>query len=121
MKYATLAVLALLATPAFAQPSAPFAPLAPEQARSNIGQNVVIEGRARVRDAGGRLGVYIDLGHGGGSENFAGYIPNENLAVFPDLRRVDGRMVDISGVVQVRKEGFPIIIMTQAYQLKPAG
>jgi len=121
MKYTAIAVLLVLASPAFAQPSSPFAPLAPDQARSNIGQNVVVEGTAHVRDADGRLGVYVDLDHRSDGTTFAGYIPNENLAVFPDLRAVEGRRVDITGVVQIRKEGFPIIIMTSADQLKPAG
>jgi hypothetical protein len=120
MKYILIAAMLLLASPALAGVTSPFAPLTPAQARSNIGQNVVIEGTAHVRDAGGRLGVYIDLDHGDNNTNFAGYIPNENLRVFPDLRAVEGRRVAITGVVQIRKEGFPIIIMTSANQLKPA-
>jgi hypothetical protein len=120
MKYAALTALLLLATPALAQPASPFAPLAPDQAGSNVGQNVVIEGTAHVRAADGRLGVYVDLDHGANNTAFAGYIPNENLAVFPDLKSMEGRRVDITGVVQIRKEGFPVIVMTSADQLKPA-
>jgi hypothetical protein len=121
MKYATLTALLLLATPALAAPDSGLAPLAADQARSNIGQNVVIEGTASVHDADARLGVYIDLDRGPGGVTFAGYIPNENLANFPGLRSLDGRRVAITGVVQIRKEGFPIIIMTNSRQLRPAG
>ena len=120
MKYATLTALILLASPALAQTGGRNNPLAPDQARSNIGQHVVVEGTAHVRDADGRLGVYIDLDHGDHNTVFAGYIPNENLAQFPDLRAVEGRRVDIDGVVQIRKEGFPIIIRTTGNQLRPA-
>ena len=54
MKYIPIAAMLLLASPAFADMASPFAPLAPDQARSNIGQNVVVEGIAHVRDADGR-------------------------------------------------------------------
>ena len=121
MRYATIAMMALLATPALAQDGSRAEPLAPDQARSNIGQHVVVEGRAHVRDADGWLGVYVDLDHRGNHTRFAGYIPNENLAQFPHLREVEGRRVDIDGVVQIRKEGFPIIILTASGQLRPAG
>jgi hypothetical protein len=121
MKYATLTALLLLVSPALAQNGSKSEPLAPDQARSNIGQHVVVEGTAHVHDADGRLGVYVDLDHRDGGTTFAGYIPNENLAQFPDLRQVEGRRVDIDGVVQIRKEGFPIIILTNGGQLRPAG
>jgi hypothetical protein len=124
MKLATVAALILLASSAplslaMAQAAGP-APLAPDQARSNIGQNVIIEGTAHVYRAGTWLGVYVELGNHPGGTSFAGYIPNENLARFPDLRTIDGQQVDITGVVQIRKEGFPIVIMTTGNQLRPA-
>jgi hypothetical protein len=123
MKFPAVAALILLASSAslaMAQSGGTSDPLAPDQARGQIGNNVVVEGTAHVRDDGARLGVYIELGNHPGGTSFAGYIPQENLRVFPDLRRIDGRQVDIMGVVQIRKEGFPIIIMTTANQLRPA-
>jgi hypothetical protein len=125
MKFATAAALILLASSAplsvaMAQSGGTSDPLAPDQARGHIGNNVVVEGTAHVRDAGTWLGVYVELGNHPGGTSFAGYIPNENLARFPDLRTIDGQQVDITGVVQIRKEGFPIVIMTTANQLRPA-
>jgi hypothetical protein len=121
MRYATIAILALLATPAFAQSGDMASPLQPTQARGRIGDHVVVEGTAHVHDADGRLGVYVELDGREHGTTFAGYIPRENLAQFPNLQAVEGHRVAIDGVVQIRKEGFPIIIMTAANQLQPAG
>jgi hypothetical protein len=124
MKFTTTAaVLILLATSAplaMAQSGGFSNPLAPDQARGHIGNNVVVEGTAHVHDADTWLGVYVELGNHPGGTTFAGYIPHENLRNFPNLRAIDGHRVDITGVVQIRKEGFPIVIMTSANQLRPA-
>jgi hypothetical protein len=112
-----IAFLALAAAPALAVPSSPFAPLSPQQARANVGQNVMIEGTARVHPAPDRLGINIDLAGQGRRDDFIGFVPNENLRVFPRLAALDGRVVDITGVIQLR-QGIPTIKLTSAYQLR---
>lgn len=118
-KYLPSALLlaALAPTVAFAQPASPFPPITPEQARSNEGDNVVIEGIARVHAAERRLGWYIDLNGTWPSSPFAGYIPDENKSQFSNLSMINGKTVDITGVVQFRN-GKPIIKMTDAHQLR---
>jgi hypothetical protein len=111
-----LLLVAVAPAVAHAQLASPFPPIKPEQARSNEGQNVVIEGIARVHVAERRLGWYIDLGGTGPSSLFAGYIPAENKKQFPNLSELDGKTVDITGVVQFRNSK-PIIKMTDAHQL----
>jgi len=101
---------------AFAQPASPFPPITPEQARSNEGENVVIEGTATVHAAERRMGWYIDLNGTGPSSPFAGYIPDEDKSQFPNLSNVNGKKVDVTGVVQFRN-GKPIIKMTDSHQL----
>jgi hypothetical protein len=118
-KYLAQALLlaALAPATAYAQPASPFPPITPEQAKSNEGENVVIEGIAKVHAAERRLGWYIDLNGTGVSSPFAGYIPAGNKRQFPNLSRINGKIVDISGVVQFRNSK-PIIKMTDAHQLR---
>jgi hypothetical protein len=104
-------------TVAVAQSGSVSSPLSPEEARANMGQNVVIEGTARVHDAERREGFYIDLNGKGPSAPFAGYIPEEDMAQFPGLNKIEGKTVDIMGVVQFRN-GTPIIKMTDGQQLR---
>lgn len=112
-----LLLAALVPATAAAQPASAFPPIKPEQARSNEGQNVVIEGIASVHDAQRRLGWYIDLNGAGSSSPFAGYIPDEDKSQFPNLSDINGKTVDITGVVQFRN-GKPIIKMSDAHQLR---
>jgi hypothetical protein len=105
--------------PAFAAtvPASPFPPIRADQARANEGQNVTVQGVATAHLADARLGYYIDLDGNGPSPVFAGYVPNENLQQFPPLQTLDGHVVAITGIIRVR-EGYPIITMTDASQLR---
>lgn len=119
MRKILIAAFFLAAAPAAAAIPSPFPPLRPDQARANLGENVIIEGTAAIHDAERRDGWYIDLNGHGPSSPFAGFIPYEDLNQFPHLQEMDGKRVDITGIVQLRR-GVPIIIMTSAYQLRPA-
>jgi hypothetical protein len=46
-----------------------------------------------------------------------GFIRNENVAQFPDLRRFDGKTVDLDGVVQLYN-GVPEILLTAQGQIR---
>jgi len=111
--------MVLLAAPAFAAtaPASPLPPIRAGQARANQGQNVTVQGVASAHLADARLGFYIDLDGNGPSPIFAGYIPNENLQQFPPLQTLNGHVVQITGTIRMR-EGYPIIIMTDASQLR---
>ena len=111
-----LVVLALPA-PAAAAPRSPFPPIRADQASANKGQNVIVQGVVTSERANGRQGYYINLDSTGPSPIFAGYIRDENLKQFPPLESLDGHTVTITGMVQMR-EGYPIIIMTNASQLR---
>jgi hypothetical protein len=94
-----LAVCAAAASPAAAMdPNA----ISPTQALGDQGSNVKVEGPASVRPAtGSREGVEIALGSGDNSAVVIGFIPKGNVEKFPNLNALDGRIVDVSGVLEM--------------------
>jgi hypothetical protein len=87
------AAIAALAVPAYAALS----PISSDQSLQNIGQCVAVEGTASVHKDPQRLGTDIDLD--GAHSSFLGYLPPGNERQFPDLARLDGQKVRITGVV----------------------
>jgi hypothetical protein len=92
-------------------------PVSPQQALGRQGQNVTVEGVARVSEADGMPGVFIRLDNPRGPHvPFVGYISVNNEGMFPDLRELDGRRIDISGVVETTGT-IPMIRLTSADQI----
>jgi len=111
-------LLAISTTPVIAPAFAfPFPPISPHEALLDKGQCVVVEGIASIRKDPQRLGTDIDLD--GMHSPFLGYIIAGNEAQFPNLASYAGKLVDITGVVQVYL-GRAEVKMTSASQLKPA-
>ena len=50
---------------------------------------------------GSRDGVEIALRSGDNSAVVIGYIPKGNVDQFPDSRALDGRVIDVSGVLEM--------------------
>ena len=110
---ATLVVLGvvLAATPVLAET------IQPGEAPGHIGQTVTVEGTiSEVYKA--RSGVtFIDMGGRYPNEVFTGVIFRDEASKFPNVEALDGKTVDIIGVVRLYK-GRPEIILNDTTQLK---
>jgi hypothetical protein len=94
----------------------PFPPLRADQARSNQGQLVTVQGVAAGTHRDQRFGIYLDIDSKGPSPVFAGFIAKGNEQQFPAIESLRGHVVAITGVVRIR-DGYPIIQMTDGSQL----
>jgi len=110
---------AIAAAPALAAtaPASPVPPIRADQARANQGQNVTVRGVVRDAHRDARLGSYLDFDSSGPSPLFAGYIPKGNEAQFPSFEKLRGHEVELTGTIRIR-DGYPIIMMTNASQLR---
>jgi len=107
------AVTALLAVPAYAALS----PITSQQALSNIGQCVAVEGTASVRADPQRFGTIIDVD--GEHSSFLGFIPKGNESQFPQLASLNGQQVRITGVVHTYL-GRGEVTLANGAQIGPA-
>lgn len=119
MAVAGATVLLLLPAGSFADdvPGSVQNPLSPEQAIARQGQSVTVEGRANVTEADGMPGVFVRLSNPDSHVPFVGYVETNNEGKFPDLRALQGRVVDITGIVETRSTP-PMIKLTSADQIK---
>lgn len=72
-----------------------------------------VRGRAHVEE--GAEGTYIQIERPGATRSVAGFIPFGDESTFPGLSDLDGRTVQIAGVVGV--DGQPLITLTDPDQL----
>lgn len=97
MRLGSLAVAATLAlaAPAYAAPAP--------------GSPATIEGRAHIQKQGD--GTYVYVGH---DKSVAGFVPFQDTSTFPDLNKLEGRDIQISGVVNDKQQ----ITLTRPGQIK---
>jgi hypothetical protein len=81
------------------------------------GDGTTIKGLAHVEE--GAFGTYVVLDRPGAATPVAGYVAFGNKFGFPDLYQLDGREVQIHGVVSMY--GMPLIQMTTPEQLEIVG
>jgi DNA/RNA endonuclease YhcR with UshA esterase domain len=112
-----LAVVASTGALIVSAQGAVLAPISPQLAQSNKGQCVMVEGKANIRKDPNRLGTDVNLD--GEKSPFLGYVPPGNESQFPVLSSYEGKIVDITGVVQFY-QGRAEIKITSANQIKPA-
>jgi hypothetical protein len=105
---------ATLVTPALAQTPT----IAPADAKAHVGQTVTIEGPVgNVYTA--RSGMtFIDIGGRYPDNVFAAVILTDDSAKFPNVKALDGKVVDVTGAVSLYR-GKPEIIVKSADQVKP--
>jgi len=105
--------LAAVAAPALAQTQA----IAPADAKAHVGQTVTIEGPVgNVYTA--RSGMtFIDIGGRYPDNAFAAVIFSDDGGKFPNVKALDGKVVDVTGAVSVYR-GKPEIILKSADQVK---
>jgi hypothetical protein len=72
-------------------------PIAPGEAGAHIGACMTVEGHASMFKDGQRPGIDIDLDNNGGGAPFTAFVPYPDG--FEGLQALDGRNVDITGVV----------------------
>src|SRR5579863_6686297 len=103
---------AVLAAPALAQ-----TPIALADAKGHVGQTVTIEGPVgNVFTA--RTGMtFIDIGGRYPDNMFAAVIFADDSGKFPDIKTLDGKVVDVTGAVSLYR-GKPEIILKSADQVK---
>jgi hypothetical protein len=95
---------------AAAQPSSP-------HLRTSQGYFAVVRGRAHVEE--GALGTYIEVDRPGATRAVAGYIPFGNESTFPLLAEIEGRTIEIGGVVVL--DGRALIVLSDPNQLALVG
>ena len=105
--------LFVLAAPALAQTQT----IAPADAKARVGQTVTIEGPVgNVYTA--RAGMtFIDIGGRYPDNDFAAVIFGDDTGKFPDIKALDGKIVDVTGAVSLYR-GKPEIILKSADQVK---
>lgn len=92
---------------------AEFRPLKPAEANANAGQCVTVEGRAHIFPDPERFGTVVQLGE---PNQFRGFIISGDEHLFSNLSTYEGRVVDITGVIQLFRS-VPEIRITEAHQM----
>ncbi len=100
-----IAILAASYTSAVAQTNSPH--LTPQ------GYFSLVRGRAHVEE--GALGTYIEIERPDAGRSVAGFIPFGDEPSFRELANIEGRTIEIGGVVEL--DGRPLIVMTDPNQL----
>ena len=91
----------------------------PEEAQAHVGQTVTVEGAvSEVHHARSGRATFIDLGGHYPNNVFTAVIFARDAGKFPDVDALNGKTVDITGPVQLRR-GKPEIILSDPAQLKP--
>ncbi|MGA7676274.1 MAG: hypothetical protein WCA78_14660 [Rhizomicrobium sp.] len=104
--------LILLATSAVAQT------IRPADALAHVGQTVTVEGVvSEVYNAARTDTTFIDMGGAYPNNVFTAVIFSEDASRFSDVEALDGKTVDVTGVIRLYK-GIPEIILKSAGQIK---
>jgi hypothetical protein len=111
-KLSVASVLCLWPAAAFAQGS----PISPQQALAAQGQDVIVEGTAAISEAVGMPGTFVRLTDNSDA-TMIGYIPQGDESRFPDLKELDGKRVEMTGVVE-QSNGHSMIELSSASQLR---
>jgi DNA/RNA endonuclease YhcR with UshA esterase domain len=89
--------------------------IAAQDAAAHIGQSITVEGIVSDVHVADRV-TFVDLGGRYPNEDLTGVIFSENYGAFPDVTKLQGDTVDITGTVRLY-DGRPEIILTSADQI----
>jgi DNA/RNA endonuclease YhcR with UshA esterase domain len=104
--------LALMAAPALAET------IAPDKASDHVGQIVTIEGTVGdVHTIASARVTFIDIGGQYPNNAFTAVILAVDAGKFPNVDALNGKIIDITGKVQLYK-GKPEMLLNDAAQLK---
>ena len=77
-------------------------PIAPNEAANHIGQNVTVEGTVtEVDHAASRGMTFIDMGGHYPNNTFAAIIFKDDAGKFPDVDKLNGKTIDVTGVIRL--------------------
>ncbi len=105
--------LAAVAAPASAQTQI----IAPADAKAHVGQTVTIEGPVGNVSTARSGMTFVDIGGRYPDNVFAAVIFADDSGKFPDIKALDGKVVDVTGAVSLYR-GKPEIILKSADQVK---
>jgi DNA/RNA endonuclease YhcR with UshA esterase domain len=104
--------LALAVTPAFAET------IAPSDTQKYVGKSVTVEGTvSEVHHAASGKVTFIDMGGRYPDNAFAGVLFSDDAGKFPDIDSLDGKTVDITGMIKLY-QGRTEIILNDPTQIK---
>ena len=111
----------LLVAATAAVPAVAAVPVDAGRAASYQGSLMTVEGSALVKPAHApRLGgVDVALGSGNNQSALIAYIDKGDLQKFPDLKTLNGKTVDVTGVIEM-DQGQPLIRLKSPQQLTVA-
>jgi hypothetical protein len=85
------------------------ATIAPTEAASHVGQSVTVEGIASVHVS--RNATFIDLGGKYPNQAFSAVVFRERQAVFGNLTRYNGKLIDVDGTIREYRSKPEIIVI----------
>ena len=92
--------------------------IAPNEAPNHAGQNVTVEGTVSEVDhaTSGRV-TFIDMGGHYPNNTFAAVIFKDDAGKFPDVDTLNGRTIDVTGLIRLY-QGRAEIILNDPAQIK---
>jgi DNA/RNA endonuclease YhcR with UshA esterase domain len=109
---AAFLIFALVAVPALAQT------ITPLEAKDHVGQTVTVEGVVAEVHVDARSGVtFVNLGERFPKQPFTGVVFKDDADGFPNVQQLAGKLVAMTGPVQVYKGRIEMILRDPA-QLK---
>jgi len=113
-------MLALLLSSLMAAAPAKTPPIVtPERAASHVGEEIVVQGKVTQIVLSVNLTTHINFGGIYPKHVFTATIFKANQTLFPGIRDLDGKVVQVQGVVRLYR-GKPEIVLTQPSQIRPA-
>ena len=92
--------------------------IAPKEAQSHVGQSVTVEGKvANVHSIPDSGVIFIDIGGTYPNQAITGVILKTDAGKFPNVQSLTGKVVDITGQVELYK-GQAQILVNDPAQLK---
>jgi DNA/RNA endonuclease YhcR with UshA esterase domain len=85
--------------------------IAPNEAPNHVGQNVTVEGTVSEVDHAASRGVtFIDMGGHYPNNPFAAVIFKDDTDKFPDVDTLNGRTIDVTGLIRLYQGRAEIIL-----------
>jgi DNA/RNA endonuclease YhcR with UshA esterase domain len=113
MKMKTLLALFSIAALAIAETQLT---LTPEEAQKHVGETVTVKGMVDGFHQSGKGNIFLNMGGKYPNQAFTAFIPSGSAAQFPNAQQYEGRVVAVSGKIQLYK-GKPEIVVTLPSQI----